>query len=77
MEVQREISKNKLKEKVGKRLEVIVEREEKDYMIGRTRYDAPEIDGEVYIKGKKLKVGRIYNLQITGSSDYDLFVNLK
>ena len=39
--------------------------------------DAPEVDGQVYIKGKKLKVGGIYNLQITGSSDYDLFVNLK
>ncbi|RKY29896.1 MAG: 30S ribosomal protein S12 methylthiotransferase RimO [Candidatus Omnitrophota bacterium] len=76
MEIQRQISKNKLKEKVGKRLEVIVEREEKNFMVGRTRYDAPEVDGQVYIRGKKLKVGEIYNLQITGSSDYDLFVDL-
>ncbi|MGC8976798.1 MAG: 30S ribosomal protein S12 methylthiotransferase RimO [Candidatus Ratteibacteria bacterium] len=69
---QEEISRKNLKKYVGKRLKVIIEREEKDFFTGRTEYDAPEIDGIVYIKRKNLKIGSFYNILITSSNTHFL-----
>ncbi|MDO8602539.1 MAG: 30S ribosomal protein S12 methylthiotransferase RimO [Candidatus Omnitrophota bacterium] len=60
---------------VGKVLKVLAEEKGKDYYIGRTEYDAPEIDGLVYIKGKDLKIGNFYNIRITDAYEYDLVGN--
>jgi len=73
VEVQREISEKKLKKIVGNIYEVLVEGKEGKFYAGRTEYDAPEIDGIVYISGKNLKIGNFYKVKITSSSDYDLY----
>lgn len=73
VEVQRKISREKLKKMVGNVYDVLVEGKEGKFYAGRTEYDAPEIDGFVYISGKNLKIGNFYKVKITSSSDYDLY----
>ena len=74
MRLQSEISQNKLKEKVGKTLPVIIDSITKDAVIARSQGDAPEIDGLVYLDpNQDYKVGNIYNVKITDSSEYDLY----
>jgi len=73
VEVQKKISKKKLKKMAGDVYDVLVEGKEGKFYIGRTEYDAPEIDGVVYISGKNLKIGNFYKVRITSSSDYDLY----
>ena len=75
MKLQQEISRNNLKEKVGKTYEVMIEGITKngEYYIGRSYMDAPEIDGNVYIKSdKKLENGDFINCKIEKIKDYDL-----
>ena len=75
MESQKEISKEKLKEHIGKTYEVLVENASFDnkYYIGRTYMDIPETDGVVYIKGsKKLETGTWVKCKITETKEYDL-----
>jgi ribosomal protein S12 methylthiotransferase len=67
------ISRENLKKYIGKKIKVLIEKKENDYFIGRTEFDAPEIDGVVYIKGRNLKIGNFYNLKITSSDIHDLY----
>ncbi|MCD6407918.1 radical SAM protein, partial [bacterium] len=73
MEIQREISEKKLKEMIGKKIEVLIESRQDKYYKGRTEYDAPEIDGIVYVKGKNLKTGKFYKVRIKEAYEYDLY----
>ena len=45
---------------------------DKNMFVGRTEYDAPEIDGLVYFTGNNCEVGSTYRVRITGYSGYDL-----
>ncbi|MCX7954083.1 MAG: 30S ribosomal protein S12 methylthiotransferase RimO [Bacteroidales bacterium] len=72
MELQQEISREKLKKFIGTIQEVLVDEKKKNLCICRTQYDAPEIDGVVYIKNNNLKTGNFYNAYIINSYDYDL-----
>lgn len=74
MEVQRDISKSLNNSKIGKLFEVIVDRKEGDYYIGRTEFDSPDVDNEVVIKSedKNLRVGSFYSVRITSADDFDL-----
>lgn len=59
---------------IGKVIEVIVENYEGDgSYIGRSRYDAPEIDNSVIFKSdSELKIGSIVDVLIEDAFDYDL-----
>lgn len=75
MKIQRTISLNNNRRLVGKKLEVLIDEKEKTgrgLFSGRTQGDAPEVDGNVCITGKKLKVGEFYKVKITGAGEYDL-----
>jgi ribosomal protein S12 methylthiotransferase len=73
MAVQEQIADELNKEKVGKTLKVIIDREEFDFYIGRTEYDSPEVDPEVLVdKTQKLTVGNFYSVLITGIQSFDL-----
>ncbi len=70
---QQQISTNLLKKKVGKRLPVIIDEANGTIGKGRTRYDAPEIDGSVHIQSRRpLRVGDIVTVKIEASDAYDL-----
>ena len=75
MQVSQEISETKLEKKVGTKLDVIVDSVEADGATCRTKADAPEIDGNLFIDKnfKNLSVGNIVNVNVDGSSEYDLW----
>ncbi len=73
MELAAEISAERLKEKVGRTLRVLIDRIDGDVAIARSTSDAPEIDGVVRIlSAGSLKVGDFANVRITRSDAYDL-----
>ena len=73
MERQQAVSARQLKKKIGKRLPVIIDSSNGTQSIGRTRYDAPEIDGTVRVTSRRpLRVGDIVTVKIEGSDAYDL-----
>jgi ribosomal protein S12 methylthiotransferase len=73
MQMQQKISARKLKRKVGNREPVIIDKIENGIAIGRTRGDAPEIDGNVYVSARRpLRVGEIVTVKIERADEYDL-----
>ncbi|NLY37093.1 MAG: 30S ribosomal protein S12 methylthiotransferase RimO [Tissierellia bacterium] len=72
MDLQREISEEKLSHYVGRVMEVIVDEIYDDSWIGRTQGDSPEVDGIVYVSGDGVKLGDILEVRIISSSEYDL-----
>lgn len=74
MQVQQEVSRRRLAGKVGRTMDVIVDSVDPESAVGRTRGDAPEVDGVVQIRGPlpPLRPGDIVPVRITGSSEYDL-----
>jgi len=75
MAVQAEISLAKNQEFVGRVEQVLVEglsRETDLLMEGRTRFQAPDIDGCVYINDGQCSAGEIVDLKITEAHTYDL-----
>ncbi len=76
MEIQREISSDIQTLKIGSILDVILDgvNDNPDYSYsGRTRGDAPEVDGNVHILSGDAEVGAIVSVRIVATDDYDLF----
>ena len=76
MQLQQEISVNRLKQKIGKTLDVLVDEIDEEGIIGRSKADAPEVDGLVYVdnlSGINIKVGDVIKVTITNSDEYDLW----
>ncbi|WP_118791686.1 30S ribosomal protein S12 methylthiotransferase RimO [Haemophilus haemolyticus] len=76
MQLQQEISANCLKQKIGKTLDVLVDEIDEEGIIGRSKADAPEVDGLVYVdnlSGINVKVGDVIKVTITNSDEYDLW----
>lgn len=75
MEQQQLISEQKNAERLGKELEAVVEGFDKyaEVYFGRCKFDAPDIDGKVFITSEKqLELGQYVNIKITDTLDYDL-----
>lgn len=82
MSEQKEVSKAKLEEKIGKEMQVLIENVSFDgkYLIGRTKNDVPEEDGIVYIKRTDKNENLLNHFiwcKIVGVSDYDLMAEIK
>lgn len=76
MLLQQDISAELNAAKIGQSFKVIIDREEPDYYIGRTEFDSPDVDPEVFItKDKTLTIGTFYTVKITSAGPYDLFGN--
>jgi ribosomal protein S12 methylthiotransferase len=73
MEKQQAISARILKGRVGKRLKVIIDEAGPSVAKGRSQWDAPEIDGNVYVASRRpLRVGDIVTVKIERADAYDL-----
>ena len=80
MKAQQEISVDYNKSFMGKTIEVLIDevnmppssKEEAPTCIGRTQYDAPSVDGQVYINAKGLKPGDFIKARIKDTLEYDL-----
>ncbi len=74
MAIQQEISLELNEAMVGRQLKVLIDRREGGQYVGRSQYDSPEVDNEIYIdpNGISLLVGGFIMAEITGASEYDL-----
>jgi ribosomal protein S12 methylthiotransferase len=73
METQQKISAKRLKRKIGRREKIIVDAVDGGAIRGRTRGDAPEIDGMVHLSARRpVKVGEIVTAVIERADAYDL-----
>ena len=73
MQRQQAISAQRLKAKVGTRQQVIIDEVGPTVAKGRSKGDAPEIDGAVYLSSRRpLKVGEIATVKIERADAYDL-----
>jgi len=74
METQKQVSAELLTSRVGREIEVLVDEVDEEGAIARSSWDAPEIDGCVYINGEsELSPGDMLNVRIEHSDEYDLW----
>jgi ribosomal protein S12 methylthiotransferase len=78
MEKAQAISEAKLQAKVGTRIDVIIDEIDEDAATCRTKADAPEIDGNLFIDEgfEKLSVGDIVAVEVDEAGEYDLWGKL-
>lgn len=74
MTLQEGIAEELNADKIGKKLKVIIDRQEGDYYYGRTEYDSPEVDPEVLIPMQEgaLTIGEFYTVEIVDYEYFDL-----
>lgn len=75
MRVQQRISAEIMADRIGEQTQVIVDRREGDWYVGRSEYSSPEVDPEILIPTaeKRLRKGCFYNVKITGAEEFDLY----
>ena len=73
MAAQEEISLEVQEAKIGRTLKVMVDREEREFYVGRTEWDSPEVDPEVLIrKSRKLPTGEFTSVRIEEAMPFEL-----
>ena len=77
MLLQQDISARHNNSFVGRKVKIMVDKQEGDYWIGRTEFDSPEVDNEVIVKNYpgKLVPGDFTEVLITSSDMYDLIAD--
>jgi ribosomal protein S12 methylthiotransferase len=76
MELQQRISEARNESLVGSEVKVLIDRREGEFMVGRTEWDAPEIDQEVFVRPLPgLDVGSFAHVKITEFAEYDLYAD--
>lgn len=74
MALQQQISADKLQQKVGSTIEILIDEVTDEGAVGRSAADAPQIDGNVYLDGVvDLAPGDFVEAQVTAADDYDLW----
>ena len=75
MRVQQRIAEEVSSASIGKTMQVVIDREEGNYYIGRTQYDSPEVDPEVLLlkTENEVEIGQYYMAEITGADEFDLY----
>ena len=77
MEVQAEISEARLRAKIGREIEVIVDDVQDNIAVARSWADAPEIDGMVHVqRGDSLHIGDIVKVTVVETTEHDLIAVL-
>ncbi len=77
MAAQRDVSGALLSEKVGREIDVIVDETDEEGAIGRSKWDAPEIDGSVFLNGASdLQPGQIVKAKVAHADEYDLWADV-
>lgn len=73
MSCQQENSQELNKKFLNQTIDVLIDEADKGGYLGRSQYDAPEVDGLVYVRAKrKLKLGDFVKVKITDTLEYDL-----
>lgn len=82
-DTQKEISYSQNKKRIGKEYEVVVEdvSEDEKYFVCRSMYEAPDVDGKIYLEinednANKVIIGDFTKVKIIDTNEYDLFAKL-
>ncbi|ADJ22133.1 MiaB-like tRNA modifying enzyme YliG [Hyphomicrobium denitrificans ATCC 51888] len=74
MAVQKDVSSAQLERKLGQTIDVLIDEVDEDGAIGRSKWDAPEIDGNVFLNGERdVNAGDIVRAKVVEAGDYDLW----
>ena len=75
MRIQQRVAEEVSAASIGKTMQVVIDREEGDYYIGRTQYDSPEVDPEVLLSKteNEVEMGEFYMVEIIGADEFDLY----
>ena len=74
MAVAKEVSEQRLARLVGREIDVIIDEVDEEGALGRSQWDAPEIDGSVFLNGDtSVKAGDIVKARVTNADEYDLW----
>jgi ribosomal protein S12 methylthiotransferase len=77
MQAQNAVSAEIMATRVGQTIEVLIDEVDDDGAIGRSKWDAPEIDGSVFLNGeRKLKPGDIVRAKVEAADAYDLWATI-
>ena len=77
MAAQKQVSGDLLRSKVGSVIEVLIDEVDEDGAIGRSRWDAPEIDGNVFLNGAEgCKSGNVVRAKVVNADNYDLWAEI-
>ena len=79
MRVQQRIAEEVSAASIGKTMEIVIDREEGNYYVGRTQYDSPEVDPEVLMlkEENNVEIGQYYVVEITAADEFDLYGKVK
>ena len=78
MDVQADISVERLAAKIGRLLRVIVDEIDEDGLVARSAADAPEIDGQVFVNGfYDATPGDFLDVQVVDASEHDLYAEIR
>lgn len=79
MNIQNKISTDKMKEKIGKEYEILIEDYSDDglFYVGRSYMDSPDTDGVIYVNIEDDLIGKFVKCKIVNSSDYDLIAEIE
>lgn len=74
MQVQQQISKQRLQEKIGSKIWIMIDELDEQGAVGRSMADAPEIDGVVYLNAEfDVNPGDIIQVLVEHADEYDLW----
>ena len=77
MAIQQDIAFEVAEAKVGTTMRVIIDEETPDFFVGRTEFDSPEVDCCVFVeKDPAIEIGKVYDINITGTEEFDLYGKL-
>ena len=78
MEVQQQISLDINQQKIGSKIEVLIDRHEGEFYIGRSQSDSPEVDGEVLVKSQlELAIGTFVQAMVYDADEFDLYAKVE
>jgi ribosomal protein S12 methylthiotransferase len=77
METQQAISESVMQERIGAEIDVIIDEVDEEGAIGRSAWDAPDIDGMVFLNGEtELAPGDIVRARLEHAEEYDVWAVL-
>jgi ribosomal protein S12 methylthiotransferase len=78
MSIQNKIAGELNRAKKNQRIQVIIDRIESDFVVGRSEHDSPEIDQEtlIYRNGRDPRPGSFVEVEIVDADDYDLYARV-
>jgi ribosomal protein S12 methylthiotransferase len=72
MEAQRDVSAARCAAQVGKTIEVMIDGFGEEGLVGRTQFEAPEVDGVVFLPEFETVPGDRFDVTVTDATEYDL-----